>query len=93
MPLPDNKYHGGCCYSCEFHKGKVEFHHPISFKPEIGLFLCEAHHSLGFLGRHTRYQAEGLVNKSLTEMRLEIIELQNKVVIQAGYSISAIDKH
>jgi len=39
-------YKGGCDYPCEFHMGKSEWHHPIAAHPDIGINLCEAHHSI-----------------------------------------------
>lgn len=90
--MADNKYHGGCCYPCEFHKGKTEFHHPLSFAPDVGIYLCEAHHSI-LQGRKKRYNAECLIDKTLVEMRSEIIEIQNKAILAAGYSPLARDKN
>jgi len=78
----------------ECHRGKREFHHPISKAPMVGLTLCESHHSLARLKgwRKTRYPREMIVNKTLEEMRNEITELIHAVVIKAGYKISDIDK-
>ena len=84
-----------CEYTCEFHKtkkGTADWHHPISEHPEVGVYLCEAHHSL-LLGRKTRYPGEMIINKSNIEMRNEIIELVKVVVIKSGFHESDIDKN
>ena len=73
-------YSGGCEYESEYHKGKVEFHHPCSKYPDIGINLCEAHHSV-LLGRSKRYDSEMSINKSLGEMKQEIQELVNSRII------------
>lgn len=81
-----------CEYECDFHRGKVEFHHPISNKHTIGVNLCEAHHSL-IQGRKRKYLGECIVNKSLDQMRKELKELEYKRIIAVGASPSEIDKH
>jgi len=78
----------------ECHRGKIEWHHPISKNGMGGLYLCESHHALAKLAgyRKTRYAREMIVNKTLDEMRNEITALIHEVVIKAGYQISDIDK-
>lgn len=84
-------YNGGCEYECKFHRGKVEWHHPISNKPKIGLYLCEAHHSL-LAGRSRRYREELLINKGLGDMRMEIKALEKQRVIKQGGNENEINK-
>jgi len=84
-------YNGGCDYGCEFHRGKVEFHHPIE-EESCGLNLCEAHHSL-IQGRKQRYPGESIVDKSLDQMRVEIKALEERAVRLAGFNPMAINKH
>lgn len=81
-----------CMYTCPEHKGKVEFHHPCSEYPLVGINLCEAHHSLMTLGRKKRYPFELTINKTLDEMHLELLGLQLKAVTDEGLSKFDIDK-
>jgi hypothetical protein len=85
-------YNGGCEYNCTFHKGKVEFHHPISNRPDVGVNLCEAHHSL-IKGRKKKYWDETAINKSIAQMRYEVISLVNDRIKAFGCSVSQIDKY
>lgn len=85
------QYNGGCEYPCEFHKGKVEWHHPCSQYPKVGMYLCEAHHSL-LLGRHHRYAGEQLIEKALAEMRQEIQTIIEQKVLDKGLGLANIDK-
>ena len=84
-------YNGGCEYESEYHRGKVEYHHPISYRPDVGCFLCELHHSI-ILSRLKRYTGEMSIDKSLAEMKREIQELVARRVIKAGLSLAEIDK-
>ena len=82
-----------CEYECEYHRGPVEWHHPISDDSfDIGLWLCQAHHSI-ICGRKKRYPGEVAVNKSLSDMRLELYDLEIHKCNEAGIPISLIDKH
>ena len=74
-----------CAYDCPFHKGKIEWHHPIKVIWHCGFDLCEAHHSL-LKGRKVRYSGEVSINKTNEQMRNEIKEMERKVVRQAGYN-------
>ena len=80
-----------CQYPCSFHCGKIEFHHPISTAPSVGVELCEAHHSL-LAGRKRRYPGECIINKSIKEMREEVWALVLATVRVAGYHKGDIDK-
>lgn len=79
-----------CAYQCDYHKGKVEWHHPIKERPDIGLYLCEAHHSI-LMGRKTKYTGELNLGKSLEQMRAELKELERQAIIQAMDRL--INKH
>lgn len=68
-----------CAYLCPFHRGKIEWHHPIEGNWTIGLYLCEAHHSL-IQGRKTRYAGEVVIDKTLDEMRAEVKALEADVL-------------
>ena len=85
-------YSGGCEYESKFHHGKVEWHHLCSKDGMVGIFLCEAHHSV-LQGRSRRYDGEVIINKSLAEMKQEIQELVNSRVIAVGLSLKDIDKN
>lgn len=68
-PLP-------CCeYRCLFHKGKIEWHHPVANRFDLGFHLCEAHHSI-LLGRKRRYPEEQLIDKTLAEIRQELKDME-----------------
>lgn len=69
----------GCQYKSVFHKGKIEWHHPISSRPQVGIYLCEAYHSL-LQGRKYRYSGEAIINKTLDEMRAEITTLLHQAI-------------
>ena len=84
-----------CEYDCEFHHYKhtgAEWHHPISSKGLIGIYLCEAHHSI-IMGRKIRYLGETVVNKSINEIRMELKALEAQRVIEQGGNPDEIDKH
>ena len=78
-----------CEYQSDFHKGKVEWHHLISFDGMCGVNLCEAHHSI-IQGRKKVYNEE---TKPLSEQRNEIMELVYAAVRAACHNISEIDKN
>lgn len=79
----------------EAHRGKVEFHHPISWAVEVGLDLCESHHSLcrSSAYRKKRYPEEMAVNMSLNEIRDAVVKLVHDKVFKAGYDPVDIDKN
>jgi len=81
-----------CEYDCVGHRGKTDWHHPISKDGKVGLYLCEAHHSLLF-GRKRKYTFEYDIDKSLAEMRYEVCLLVIDVVKKAGYTKEDIDKN
>ena len=85
-------YNGGCIYLCEYHRGKVEWHHPIDAKPSIGLYLCECHHSI-ICGRNKKYPGEIVINKTINEMRTELKNLEWNMVVRQGGDPAEIDKH
>ena len=85
------KYDGGCEYDCIFHKGKVEFHHPCSYAPSVGIYLCEAHHSL-LQGRKHRYTGEAAIPKTLNGMRDEIQHLVIQVLENHNMSVDDTNK-
>jgi hypothetical protein len=85
-----------CQYDCPGHQTKkigMDWHHPCSKYQFVGLFLCEAHHSLLSLGRKKRLPFEMQINKTLEEMHQELKELELKTVLKAGLKESDIDKH
>ncbi len=81
-----------CAYGCVFHKGKVEWHHPIKDRWEIGIWLCEAHHSL-LKDRKKKYAGETILDKSLAEILTELRQLEKNLVESKGLAVSLINKH
>jgi hypothetical protein len=81
-----------CEYPGEFHRGKVQWHHPIEGRLDVGLDLCEAHHQI-LQGRKTKYWGEVSSGKSLEEIQLELKELEKRVVEANGLSCDLINKH
>jgi hypothetical protein len=81
-----------CAYPCVGHKGKVDWHHPISKAGMVGVYLCEAHHCLLF-GRKRKYTFEYDIDKSIAEMRYEVCLLVIDAVKRAGYTEEDIDKN
>ncbi len=85
-----------CEYESDFHRYKpsgAEWHHPISSREDVGMWLCEYHHSI-LCGRKKRsYLGEMMVNKGLDEIRSELRELERKWVFQMGADPNEIDKH
>lgn len=81
-----------CQYICKVHKGKIEWHHPISWVPRVGLYLCELHHSI-IQGRKKRDDCELVLDKSLDEMRIDLLRLEKMAVEKAGINPDCIDKH
>jgi hypothetical protein len=85
-----------CQYECEGHyskKKQMDWHHPCSEYQFVGLFLCEAHHSLLSLGRKKRLPFEMSINKTLDEMHKELKVLELSIVLSVGLNQSDIDKH
>ncbi len=72
-----------CEYSSKFHRGKVEWHHPIKGRLDIGMFLCEAHHSI-LQGRKERYWPEVCEGKPSEEIRRDLIHLEMWKIHLAG---------
>jgi hypothetical protein len=70
----------------------MDWHHPCSKYQYVGLFLCEAHHSLLSLGRKKRLLFEMQINKSLKEMHDELKALELKTVLSMGLTEKDIDK-
>ena len=88
-----------CEYTCVWHQYKLvdgeyksEWHHPISSNGLIGVYLCEAHHSI-ICGRKKRLPGEIIVNKSVDEMRTELKALERRRIIEQGGNPDDIDKH
>lgn len=71
------------CEYCGLDTGQIEWHHPISSHPEIGLYLCQPCHSL-IQGRKKLYTFE--LNIDLDEKRKAIWDLIYAKVRQAGYN-------
>lgn len=84
------QYNGGCEYNCEFHLGKTEWHHPISKAWDVGIRLCEAHHSL-LKDRKKRYFGEPW-DKTLMQMKMELKQMEVWKVLRAGFLLGDIDK-
>lgn len=80
-----------CEYECEVHDSQIEFHHPISSRPMVGLNLCQLHHSLLY-GRKRRDPREIILNKTIKEMRAEVKQLETEAVIRQGCLTEEIDK-
>lgn len=80
-----------CQYESSFHKGKVEWHHPIVGNFAVGLWLCEAHHSI-LMGRKTPYPGEWDNGKSFEQMRVELKALEVEVVLNHGLDPVLINK-
>ncbi len=94
MPTTTISAEPKCAYSCPFHKGKIEWHHPVANRPsegDVGLYLCEAHHSL-IKDRTKRYSGETIIDKAMRQMRVEIEQLEIQAVETAGLTIGDIDK-
>ncbi len=80
----------------ECHRGKIEFHHPISRDGMVGVYLCESHHSLAreISGWRTKkYPEEMLLNMSLEEIRDDLIDMVHRKVLRSGHKIEEIDKN
>ena len=81
-----------CEFACNYHNGPVEWHHPISWAPEVGCYLCQLHHSL-VQGRKTRHPKELLDDRPLETIRMKVIKFVIGKVKDAGYSKYDIDKN
>jgi hypothetical protein len=79
-----------CAYVCIGHRGKVEWHHPISKNGIVGVHLCEAHHSL-LQGRKKQYQWE--YDMDFAQMRAEVYQLVLDEIKKHGYTADDIDKY
>lgn len=76
-----------CAYDCLFHRGKIEWHHPVAEERNLGLYLCEAHHSI-IQGRKFKYAEELTLDKSLAEMKKELQALEIRVIEASGKAVS-----
>jgi len=85
------QYTGGCEFLCSSHRGKTEWHHPISSDITVGLYLCESHHSL-ILGRAKRYSGELLLDETVMQMRERLVKQIEDKVLSSGYQLADIDK-
>lgn len=76
------------------HRGKVEWHHPLSWTIDVGLNLCESHHSLARLQGYRKrvYPEERVLNMTTDEIRDEVVKLIHSTVLKAGYKVTDIDK-
>jgi hypothetical protein len=92
IPSTQDEEEINCEYPCDFHKGKIEWHHPISRDGRIGIYLCEAHHSV-IKDRKVKYLGELCIDKPLVVMKQEIEALVISKVMKAGYKIFDIDKY
>jgi len=84
-------YNGGCEFEWHFHKGKVEWHHPLQDNLDIGMYLCEGHHSL-LQGRKRLYNGES-DNMPLSEILELLKDQERRVVVRAGLDSKNINKH
>ena len=78
-----------CAYKKTPCRGKIEWHHPIAGVWKVGLYLCEAHHSL-IQGRKKLYNTELMMDRQETVAELKALE--RSVVVAAGYDACEIDK-
>ncbi len=78
-----------CSYKYTPCRGKVEWHHPISSHPEVGMFLCEGHHSI-LQGRCRIYITELCVN--IVDLYADLKDLELSIVSAAGFTKNDIDK-
>lgn len=81
-----------CSFRWPYHHGKVEWHHPISWDPKVGAYLCELHHSL-IQGRKKVHDLELADPVGLEQMRNKVVKYIQGVVKDAGYSKYDIDKN
>jgi hypothetical protein len=79
-----------CAYSCPGHRGKIDWHHPISKDGTVGVDLCEAHHSLLY-GRKKQYPWE--YDMDFARMRAEVAQLVIDEIKKHGYTADDIDKN
>jgi len=83
-------------YKCSYNHtpcfGSVEWHHPISGDPSVGLYLCQGHHSV-LQGRSYRYPEEVEAKVDLLDLYCDLKALESEVVSQAGYNPDDKDKH
>lgn len=79
-----------CSYKYTPCRGKIEFHHPVSDNPSVGLDLCEGHHSV-LQGRRKKYNTE--ISVRMEDLRTDLRNLELEVVTAAGLTAGDIDKH
>ncbi len=85
------EYDGGCEYVAKFHRFNTQWHHPISTRTDIGIWLCQAHHSI-LLGRKFLYSGE-YEQKTIKQIYNEIMALCINRVKEYGFTEADIDKH
>ena len=71
-----------CEFPSMFHRGKDNWHHPISWAWDCGMYLCEAHHSL-ILGRKRLYEDESII-ETIEELRSRVRVFEKSKVIALG---------
>lgn len=80
-----------CEFGDEPHFGNVEWHHPISSKRNIGVLLCQLHHSIMY-GRKCRYPIERLMELKLPEIEMKLRNFIRTRVQEQGVDPQMINK-
>ena len=76
----------------DWHFKGVQWHHPISEHPEVGINLCQGHHSL-ICGRKKRYSGETCINETNDERKIKIFEFCVVKLQQKGFGRGDVDKN
>ena len=68
------------CEYCGSAEGQIDFHHPVPQIPDVGVYLCQKHHSLLY-GREKLYLGE--TSKTMEADKQKVQQLVKRRVARA----------
>ncbi|MBA7560633.1 hypothetical protein ES708_02262 [subsurface metagenome] len=77
------------CEYCGISEGQIDRHHPIDLVPEVGIYLCQRHHSLLY-GRKELYPGETreLMEADRQKIRLLVKRRVARAIQQLAYYLA-----
>ncbi len=60
------------CEYCGSSDGQIDWHHPVNLLPEVGVYLCQRHHSLLY-GRDKPYPGETRETMETDRQKIQLL--------------------
>lgn len=60
------------CEYCGSQNGQIDWHHPVNLVPEVGVYLCQRHHSLLY-GRVSPYPGETRETMEVDRQKIRLL--------------------